>query len=249
MDYIETNDLLIDSHYGFRKERSTIQALHNLTEEINVAFNKSLITLAVYIDFRKAFDSVQYPVLIQKLNNIDINPMALDWLNRYPYNRFQRIVANGNHSSYLPVTQGVPQGSILGRLLYIIYANDIAARFTKCKSIFYADHTVLFAHSKNIMELERSLQSDLNNLQAWCWENGLFINSNITKYMVFGSRTKLNETPDLNFNIEGVTLERALNYTYLGVTLDEQLNYEQHAGNIIKRVSDKIYQLRRLRSS
>ena len=100
---------------------------------------------------------------------------------------------------------------------------------------------------KSSLAIEKSLQEDLNSLQAWCIENGLYINSKKTQYMTFGSRSKLKEIPKLSLNIEGVPLEKTLNYTYLGVTLDEQLNFEQHARNLIKRVSDKTYQLRRLR--
>ena len=152
MDFIEVNDILSDSQYGFRKERSTVQAVHNLTEEINIAFNKSLFSVAIYIDFKKAFDCVQYPVLLQKLKNIDLSITALNWLESYLDNRQQRTVVNGKYSSYSLITQGVPQGSILGPLLYIIYANDIATKITKSKSIFYADDTVLFTHGKNIDE-------------------------------------------------------------------------------------------------
>ena len=248
MDFIEVNDILSDSQYGFRKERSTVQAVHNLTEEINIAFNKSLFSVAIYIDFKKAFDCVQYPVLLQKLKNIDLSITALNWLESYLDNRQQRTVVNGKYSSYSLITQGVPQGSILGPLLYIIYANDIATKITKSKSIFYADDTVLFTHGKNIDEIEKSLQIDLDSLNSWCSDNGLFINSKKTKYMVFGSKSKLADARDLSLTIENTNLERAVNYTYLGITLDEQLNYEQHAGNTIRRVSDKIYQLRKLRS-
>ena len=187
--------------------------------------------------------SVLYPKLLKKLKDIEISPVAFTWLESYLNNRLQRVIANGTHSTYLPVTQRVTQGSILGLLLYIIYTYDIAARFTKCKSMYYADNAVLVAHGKDITEIERSLQSDSNNLQASCYENSLFNNSTKTKYMIFDRRNKLSETPNNNLIIEGVALKRVFNYTYLGVTLDKQLNCEQHPGFIIKRVSDEMYQL------
>ena len=94
--------------------------MHNFTEEINVAFNKSLITLAVYTDFLKAFDSVQYPKLLKKLEDIEISPVAFKWLENYLNNRLQRVIANGTHSTYLPVTQGVTQGSVFCSMLFTL---------------------------------------------------------------------------------------------------------------------------------
>ena len=97
---------------------------------------------------------------------------------------------NGKYSSYSIITQRVPQGSILGPFHYIIYANNIATKITKSKSIFYADDTVLFTHGKNINAIEKSLQNDLDSLHSWCSDNGLFIDSKKTKYMFFGSKSK-----------------------------------------------------------
>ena len=248
MDFIEVNDVLSDSQYGFRKERSTVQAVHNLMEEIYLAFNKSLFSVAIYIDLKKAFDCVQYPALLQKLKNTNLSITALNWLESYLDNRQQRPVLNGKYSSYSLINQGVPQGSILGPLLYVIYANDIATKIRKSKSIFYADDTVVFTHGKNIYEIEKSLQNDLDSLHSWFSDNGLFINLKKTIYTFYGSKSKLANVRDLSLTIENTNLERAVNYTYLGITLDEQLSYEQHAGNTIRRVSDKIYQLHKLRS-
>ena len=148
--------------------------LHALTEEINQGFNKSCITAVVYIDFKKAFDCVQYPQLLDKIAELDINYEALQWINNYLLNRRQRTLANGTLSDYLPITQGVPQGSILSPLLYIIYANDISNIFQKCKAVFYTDDTVLFIQGTKINTMESALQEDLNQLQLWCNENKIF---------------------------------------------------------------------------
>ena len=121
MGNIEENDIISESQYGLRKERSTIQAVHNLTEDINVAFNKSQITLAVYIDFRKAFDSVQYPILLQKLKSIDVGPVTFKWLESY----LKRQITKGNSkwdSFYLSSSHsGSPSGIHPGSTtLYLI---------------------------------------------------------------------------------------------------------------------------------
>ena len=165
----------------------------------------------------------------------------------YLSNRKQHTLANGVLSDYLLITQGVPQGSILGPLLYIIYANDISKIFQKCKSVFYADDKVLFIQGTNAKNMEAAIQEDLNRLQTWCNENKIFINAKKTKYMLFGSTNKLKKKPDLNIAVGQTKLVRANSYTYLGITLDEQLNYETHVNQVIKRVSDKLYQLPKIR--
>ena len=235
INHIDNLQWLSELQFGFRKGKSTLQAIHTLTEVVNSGFNKSQITAAVYVDFKKAFDCVQYPQLLNKIEELDISNQAFAWIKDYLTNRKQRTLANGILSDYLPVTQGVPQGSILGPLLYIIYANDISNIFTRCKSVFYSDDTVLFIQGNNLGELETAIQEDLDKLQSWCNDNKIFVNAKKTKYMLFGSKNKLSVTSDLNISIGQTKLERANSYTYLGVTL------------IIKRVSDKLYQLNKIR--
>ena len=244
---IEEDETLSDLQFGFRKGKSTIQAIHKLTEQINIGFNNSLLTAAVYIDFKKAFDCVQYPTLLQKLGDLELSDLAMNWIKSYLSNRFQRVLANGKLSKYLPVTQGVPQGSILGPLFYILYANDLPLIFRKSKYIFYADDTVLYTQGKNAHDMNKILQSDLTRLQKWCNLNSIFVNSAKTKYMIFGSRNRVDKVKDLNLYIDKSKIDRVNKYTYLGVSLDPQLNFEDHAAEVISRVSAKIYQLKKIR--
>ena len=130
--------------------------------------------------------------ILEKITELDINNKALAWIKDYLTDRKQRTLANGVLSDYLPITQGVPQGSILGPLLYIIYANDISNIFQKCKSVFYADDTVLFIQSNNVKQMETAPQEDLDRLHNWCIENQIFVNAKKTKYMLFGSKSKIN---------------------------------------------------------
>ena len=122
-DYIENNFLLHNNQYGFWKNKSTIDALHQLTGQINCNMDKKYPTLVTFIDFKKAFDCVQHDLLIAKLKLLD--PHTINWLENYLLDRRQSVLANNIISDPLPITQGVPQGSIIGPLLYILYANDI----------------------------------------------------------------------------------------------------------------------------
>ena len=248
-DYIESNLLLNSNQHGFRKHRSTLDALHQLTGQINCNMDSKYPTLATFIDFKKAFDCVQHDLLIDKLQNLHLDARTVSWLKNYLMNRQQRVLANNIVSDSLPITQGVPQGSIIGPLLYIIYANDIASIIKHSQVAFYADDTVIYSKCKSLKKAQKLLRLDLKALERWCDRNGIFINAQKTKYMVFGSKVRLAK-PDVNnikLSIRNHDLSRVHSYYYLGITLDEQLNYEIHAQNTLRKVKSKLIQLRTMR--
>ena len=244
---MEENSLLSDNQFGFRKQRSTSHAISQLLNQIYSNMNKSIVTTAVYIDFSKAFNCVQHTTLINKLKQLDITQGTLNWLVSYLQCREQRTLVNGTYSAYLPVPQGVPQGSVLGPLLYIIYSNDIINRIKNSGYTFYADDIVLYSKKKCTVQAGRDLQKDLDSLSDWCVDNEIYMNTTKTKVMFFGSKAKLNSAPLPTFTVGGEVLQRAKTYTYLGLTLDEQLSLDTHACSLIKRVSNKIYQLTKIR--
>ena len=180
-DYAEERLLITDSQFGFRKNRSTMQAISQLLGHVNSSMNAGSSTVALFIDFKKAFDCLQYPVLMNKAKAHNFSEQVLDWLNSYLNSRSQTVMANGGSSTPMSIKQGVPQGSILGPLLYLIYANDIAGVITKSKFTLYADDTVIYSSSKNLDRAIKNVQHDLNELMDWCKMNGIFINPNKTK--------------------------------------------------------------------
>ena len=245
--HLEDHDYLSDSQFGFRKQRSTTHAVSQLLNQIYTNINRSVITAAVYIDFSKAFNCVQHSTLLKKLMEYRIGQEAISWLESYLESREQRTLVNNDYSQWLPVPQGVPQGSVLGPLLYIIYSNDIAQKIKNSGFTFYADDTVLYSKKKSITQAGTDLQEDLNSLNVWCLENDIFINSSKTKSMFFGSRAKIESMGMPKLYIDGTLIDRTKTYTYLGIKLDEQLSLETHANIIIKRVTNKIYQLTKMR--
>ena len=162
-------------------------------------------------------------------------------------NRIQRVRANSTLSEPGTMRQGVPQGSILGPLLYIIYANDIVNKIKKSKVTLYADDTVIYNSHRNINKAMANIQADLNGLTTWCRENGIYINPQKTKYMIFSSKNILEEEGRAHLKIDGENVERVKSYSYLGVTLDEHLTFDPHVKGIISKVSDKVFQLRKIR--
>ena len=120
-DYLEKNMLLAGEQHGFRRNRSTIHSIEQVTSFISKKMDARLLTAAVFIDFRKAFDCVQHPVLLGKLKSLGLSGLVVDWVDSYLTNRKQRVYVNNHYSDYMNVTQGVPQGSVLGPLFYILY--------------------------------------------------------------------------------------------------------------------------------
>ena len=246
--YLEENNLLSHNQFGFRKQRSTTHALSQLLNQVYTNINRSVVTAAVYIDFSKAFNCVQHSTLLNKLTHLNLDQNFVRWIASYLNNRSQRTLANNTYSTSRQINQGVPQGSVLGPLLYIIYANDIADRIKNSGFTFYADDTVLYTQKKNLIQATADLQKDLDSLANWCADNEIYINISKTKTMFFGSRARLNSSELPIFKIGNSTLQRNKTYTYLGIKLDEQLALETHANSLIQRVSNRVYQLTKIRS-
>ena len=195
-----------------------------------------LPTLVTYFDFRKVFDCVQHSVLLEKLNKLNLDMKVVKWVESYLSLRKHRVFANSIYSSFLHITQGVPQASILCPLFYIIYANDLSDVFTNCKLALYADDTILYTANKNFGESLRKMQADLNSLSAWCSANGIEVNTDKTKVMTFGSSSMLNKLPQCNVFYGGTPIEKVTSYKYLGMTLDNQLNFNLHVNRVIATV-------------
>ena len=205
-------------------------------------------TIAAFIDFRKAFDCVQHPVLMRKLSQLNLDDSVLSWVRSYLSCRSQRVYANGVCSSAMTVTQGVPQASVLGPLFYIIYANDLSHIIKNCHVAMYADDTVLYSANKDFGKSAADLQSDLNLLSDWCSTKGITANTEKTKIMVFGNQNTMRSLPPFDIRFGDAPLLVVQSYKYLGVTLDPQLNYNLHVSRVISSVASKLKQFQRMRS-
>ena len=142
----------------------------------------------------------------------------------------------------------MPQGSVLGPLFYILYANDIVNVLQNCEIALYADDTVLYTANTLFETSVRKIRADMEALSAWCGSNGIRMNVDKTKLMLFGNSKKLKELPEIHIKVEGIELKTVPSYKYLGVTLDSQLHYGKHLAKVISGASLKLKQLRRMRS-
>ena len=159
-NFLNTNNALFSSQYGFRKNHSTINAVTELVSHVIKAMNRRENTISVFLDLSKAFDTVNHNILLRKLEFYGIRGIALEWFKHYLTGRKQYVLYNNTQSSKQYITCGVPQGSVLGPLLFLIYINDIPNCLKYSKSIVFADDTTIFASCKNMNTLYNNMNDD-----------------------------------------------------------------------------------------
>ena len=242
-------NLLDERQGGFRPGHSTISTCSYFTNDLYTANNNNEITIAVFIDAMKAFDTVNHKILIDKLKKYGISGNLLTWIENYLTNRKQCTVANNIVSTNESIVCGVPQGSVLGPLLFLLYINDISSFVTNSKISMYADDTVIYLSHANLNLAIALIQSDLDRVHTWCNSNKLTINCKKTKFCMFGMRStiKHSKTQDVQLSLSNQILERVCSYKYLGLILDEHLTYNKHIKEMNRLVSHKLYLLSKVR--
>ena len=246
-NYLQQNDLLNVNQHGFRPNHSTIEATSELTDDIYLNMNKSRPTIALFLDFQKAFDTVNHDILISKVKLLGIKGDLLRWFINYVSSRYQQTSANGKASNLRRLECGIPQGSVLGPLLFLIYINDITKNLSHVHTKLYADDTVLYCSQDSFQQAVTGLQNDLSIVVKWCNLNQLSINIMKSKYQIFGSRKMLKYCHDVDLLIDNTPLQRVTTYKYLGILLDTELNFKAHIDNIYKTAAHKTYILSKIR--
>ena len=246
-EFLEINSFLSKKQNGFRKNHSTLDAIVNFTSDVYESINKGEYTIAAFIDLKKAFDTVNHKILLEKLYYAGIKNSTLNWIENYLYGRFQRTICNGSISELRSVTCGVPQGSILGPLFFILYINDIQFILGENNYQLYADDTVIYCSDKSANLAEEKLQYLMNKFSTWCVQNTLTINTKKTKIVVFGTRNKINNVDIINVRINNENIQTVPTYKYLGLNLDQTLNFKYHLGIIINNISFKLYLFSKIR--
>ena len=232
MDFLLHNKLLSDHQFGFRPRFSTQDALLTATRDWHQSLTTHKQVAAVFFDVKKAFDSVPHDQLLKSLSDIGITGQLLKWFADYLTGRQQRVVLDGVASNYTQVTSGVPQGSILGPLLYIIFTNSISqlplSDNTKC--ILYADDILLYKPI-NSDEDRKLLQNDCNSILNWVTQHGLSPNHSKTKLL---SISRSRNAPPINLIIAGHIISPSPTVKYLGITLSSSLTWSDHVKSICK---------------
>ena len=249
LHFLETNKLLSDSQFGFRKYRSTKLAAALLCDNIRKEMNNGNRIGAVYLDLSKAFDTIGHGLLLNKLNKYGVSGKELNWFTDYLFNRTQIVEIENVRSDTEPVYCGVPQGSILGPLLFIVLFNDLVENLN-CHVIKYADDTVIYYGNKDIDVIEKVLNSEMECVGTYCRENELVLNlkKGKTEAMLFGTAKRVKQhSRELKISYNGTSISFVSEYVYLGNVIDSTLTLQSNFNRAYKRASNRLRLLKSVR--
>lgn len=257
--YLESNNLLSPAQFGFRQNRSTNDAVTELTNSLMTKLDEKKKCLVVFLDLAKAFDTVSIPLLTWKLEQCGIRGIPLKLFSNYLSNRKQRVKIGNVVSEDQPIICGVPQGSILGPSLFLVYINGLCnAQLENGKILTFADDTALFFSGDSWDEVFNQAQTGVNKVSSWLKDNILTLNVSKTNYIAFALRPDYLPPSTLNITIhscasvtDGIcscpTLKRTDQTKYLGVTMDQTLTFKHHTNTLVNRLRKMIYIFRGLK--
>ena len=247
--YFNDNKLLTSHQSGFRSFHSTLTALTEATNSWAVNIDNGLLNGVVFLDLKKAFDTIDHSIILRKLKFYGIEQETLKWFQSYLYDRKQICSVNGHMSSSRSISCGVPQGSNLGPLLFLIYINDLPNCLSAASPRMFADNTNVSFASTSLSELENVLNRELQNVNIWLKANKLSLNIAKTEFMVIGSRQRLNVNADGNINItiNEQSIKKVSETETLGMIIDQHLTWSRHVEEKSKKISSGIGALKRIR--
>jgi hypothetical protein len=252
--YLNLNNILFDKQFGFREGSSTTNAIYSLSNEISKALDDGQHSIGLFLDLSKAFDVVDHGILLRKLTDIGVGFKAFDWIASFLSNRMQIVeipfVDNGclknKFSNTALVKTGVPQGSVIGPILFLIFINDIHKSLTKGHLCLFADDTSLIISSNEQSRLEVDAFIQGSSLLQWLAENSLCVNTLKTKLVQFQLRQSSETHEASTFFIGEEVINFSDSVDYLGLTIDSKLNFSMQVDKVVKKLSSGIFVLRRL---
>ena len=243
--FLNTYDIINEAQFGFRTKRNTTHALLKLIGGISDSIDKRKSTIGVFIDLKKAFDTVNHSILTQKLDKYGIRGLSNDWIKSYLRNRKQFVSINNHESQLMNISCGVPQGSILGPKLFILYINDMCNVTQIFEYILFADDTNLYCSNENVEVLNERVNEGLTKLKKWFAINKLSLNVEKTNYIKFSPGKNSN---NMNVMIGDKTIQRVTSTKFLGVTIHENLSWKLHIDQICSKMMKAIGIMNRMKT-
>jgi hypothetical protein len=244
-EFISQHAILTEHQYGFRDHHSTYMALLKLIDKVAHELDNKSHCLGIFLDLSKAFDTLNHSILIKKLECYGFRGIVLSWLESYLSDRKQFVTINNEFSNVLQIRTGVPQGSILGPLLFILYINDLVNVNNDVQLLMFADDTNMLMCDNNINSLEIRANLVLRDVSQWFKLNKLSLNVKKCNFMIFTTK-KLNY--DITLKIDNLCIDKVTKTKFLGVIINEKLSWENHIQLIMNKVSKSIGILRRIQN-
>ena len=227
--FLELYNCIYELQFGFREKHSTNHAILSITQKIQETINNDQLAFGIFIDLQKAFDTVNHQILLNKLDYYGIRGTANKWFQSYLTNRKQFVSINGPNSDKNIILHGVPQGSVLGPLLFLLYINDLHKSIQNSNTFHFADDTnLLYIPPKRMRNrnIVRKLNADLKAINHWLLANKISLNSSKTELIIFRKKNKI--IPELKIKLNGIKLYPKTEIKYLGLIFDKHLTFDSH---------------------
>ena len=237
-EFLEKNGLIFENQSGFRNGFSTNTCTIGLTDFVKEEMAAGRMVGMVMIDLQKAFDTVNHDILLEKMKAMGVT--SIPWFRSYLSQRTQSVIINGIKSESMDVTCGVPQGSILGPQLFLLYINDLHVSVSSCKLALYADDSALIYSHRDAGVIANVLSFDLGICKQWLCDNKLSLHVGKTECILFGSAKRTNSAHNFHVTCEGQLVKRVQSVKYLGIHLDALMKGSVHVADVIKKCAGRI---------